>query len=175
MLSAIHPSIPSIHLFIYYISPSNLCMLVGSSQGWHVEEKKTTTELALALTFTPMGKRDSPTYLSCMKSHGDVAQHEKYTLAYPRVHATTAADAQAAIVSHSMLFIHPFIHSSVVSYCYSPNTLNAELQTLTWLRCCKPVLCYYLQPEEEHPHLTQSLIYVYSQLRYQTVSGLSAK
>lgn len=35
------PSVhPSIHLFIYYISPSNLCMLVGSSQGWHVEEKK---------------------------------------------------------------------------------------------------------------------------------------
>lgn len=137
--------------------------------------KKTTTALALALTFTPMGKRDSPTHLSCMKSHSDVAQHEKYTLAYPRVHATTAADAQAAIVLHSMLFIHPFIHSSVVSYCYSPNTLNAELQTLMLLCCCKPVLCYYLQPGEEHPHLTQSLIYVYSQLRYQIQASKKKK
>lgn len=83
-----------------------------------------------------------------MKSHADVAQHEKYTSAYP-----TSADARAAVVSHSVLLIHLFSRSCVVSYCYSPEAVDAELRSLS-LRAAAVKTC----PLRYDLHLIHSLI-----------------
>lgn len=98
----------SFYLFIYYISLSKLYTLLGSSQGWHVERPH-------SLSHSHPWAREIPR-LTCLAWRATPTWHSMKNTRWliPRVHATTAADSQAADASHS--FIHSLIRCELLLF-----------------------------------------------------------
>lgn len=118
------------------------------------KQNKTTT----ALTLTPTGKRDSPTYLSCMESHADVAQHEKYTLAYPPCSCHGRCWCSG---SHCFTFnlIYSFIHSLTHPLWVIVILRMQSMQSCALSLYAAAAAAMSVHTRKKDPYLTQSPIH----------------